>query len=169
MEKMSFYIRPVCIEDAKAINEIRRMNGVMENILGIPSERYEKSATFIKEADGNSHIFVAVEASDGIERVIGMAGLHVNTSPRLRHSGGIGIMVHKDYHRQGVGKALMEKLLDVADNWLMLKRVELGVFVDNEGAIKLYEKCGFVKEGHKRCVAIRNGVYADEYIMGRIK
>ncbi len=33
----------------------------------------------------------------------------------------------------------MTSLLDIADNWLMLVRIELGVFVDNEKAINLYK------------------------------
>ncbi|MEG0754433.1 MAG: GNAT family N-acetyltransferase, partial [Angelakisella sp.] len=81
---------------------------------------------------------------------------------------GIGIMVHKDYQNAGVGTALMKALLDVADNWLMLVRVELTVFADNERAIHLYEKLGFEKEGLRRMAAIRNGEYADEFAMARI-
>lgn len=73
------------------------------------------------------------------------AGLTVFANPRLRHSADIGIMVHKDYQNMGVGSALMERLLDLADNWLMLVRVELTVFADNERAIHLYEKFGFEK------------------------
>lgn len=63
----------------------------------------------------------------------------------------------------------MEALLDIADQWLMLIRVELTVFVDNEKAIKLYEKCGFEIEGMKKKAGIRNGEYVDEYMMGRIR
>jgi putative acetyltransferase len=36
---MEFYIRPINAGDGKGINELRRMPGVFENILGIPSER----------------------------------------------------------------------------------------------------------------------------------
>jgi len=73
----------------------------------------------------------------------------------------------------GVGTALMKALLDIADNWLMLVRVELTVFEDNERAIHLYEKLGFEKEGLMRLAAIslaaiRNGKYENQYIMARI-
>ena len=102
------------------------MNGVMENILSIPSERVQKSENSISNLDVNSHQFVAVvKDKDGIEKVIGCAGLSVYASPRLRHSAGIGIMVHKDFQRMGAGQKLMEAMLDMADNWLMLVRVEL--------------------------------------------
>jgi putative acetyltransferase len=59
----------------------------------------------------------------------------------------------------------MEEILDLADNWLMLKRIELGVFVDNEKVINLYESCGFKIEGRRKYAAIRNGKYEDEYII----
>jgi len=37
----------------------------------------------------------------------------------------------------------MAELIDIADNWLDLKRLELTVYVDNAPAIRLYEKFGF--------------------------
>ncbi len=167
---MEFTIRPIQPGDGKGINLLRRMPGVFENILGFPSERIQRNEEFAASNDLNSHQFVAVVPDDaGGELIIGSAGLGVNVNPRLRHSGGVGIMVHRAYQGQGVGQALMEAVLDMADNWLMLVRVELTVFADNARAIALYEKLGFVKEGVKRCAAIRNGKYADEYMMARIR
>lgn len=164
---MNLSIRPVRIDDAPAINEIRRMPGVMENILGIPSERTAVSERIFANMDANSHEFVAAVIQDGIEKVVGCAGLHISPSPRLRHSAGLGIMVHRDYQGKGVGTALMRAVLDLADNWLMLRRVELSVFTDNEKALALYKKMGFVIEGTKHMAVIRSGEYADEYIMAR--
>lgn len=166
---MKFLIRPIDIGDGKGINLLRRMPGVFENILGIPSERVKRNEDFIMNMDGNHHQFVAIiEDKNGEEIIIGTAGLVINANPRTRHSGSIGIMIHKDYQNIGVGTALMEALLDVADNWLMLIRVELGVFEDNKRAIHLYEKLGFEREGLKRLAAIRNGKYENEYVMARI-
>jgi len=167
---MEYYIRPVAAGDGKGINELRRMPGVFENILGIPSERVQRNEDYIKNMDGNTHQFVAaVREENGGETIIGTAGLTVASNPRLRHTATVGIMVHKDYQSAGVGTRLMEALLDIADNWLMLIRVELEVFVDNERAINLYRKLGFVIEGTIRKAAIRNGEYTDEYVMARIR
>lgn len=167
---MEFRIRPVQTGDGKGINELRRMPGVFENILGIPSERIKRNEDYIATMDSHVHAFVAVVGEPaGTEQIIGMAGLTVSSNPRMRHVAGVGMMVHKDFQNQGVGSALMARLLDVADNWLMLVRVELTVFTDNERAIHLYEKFGFEKEGVRRKAAIRNGVYADEYSMARIR
>lgn len=164
-----FIIRPVMVEDAEAINEIRRMDGVRENILGIVSERAAKSEEFIKGLSVNDHVLVAEVEENGIKKVVGMIGMNVSRNPRLRHSASIGIMVHAGYQGQGIGTALLEKVIDIADNWLMLVRLELGVFVENERAVKLYQSLGFQIEGIRKYAAIRNGEYADEYMMARYK
>jgi len=156
-------IRPVKIEDAADINRMRTMSGVMENILGMASERVSDAEAFIRALSPNDHMLVA----ELNKTVVGCAGLQVSLKPRTCHTGGIGIMVHADHQKQGIGKALMTAILDIADNWLKLKRVELCVFVENEAAIALYRKFGFVVEGTKKYGAVRNGFYADEYLMAR--
>lgn len=167
---MVFTIRPVCLGDAKGINELRHMPGVFENILGIPSERIKRTEDYILNMDNNTHQFVVIMTDEsGSEKVIGTAGLSVFANNRLRHSASIGIVVHRDYQGNGVGRRLMEALLDIADNWLMLVRVELSVFIDNQKAIGLYKKLGFEIEGTKRKAGIRGGLYVDEYIMARIR
>ncbi|WP_411678213.1 GNAT family N-acetyltransferase [Caproicibacter sp.] len=165
----NFDIRPVRKEDAEGINEMRRMPEVFYNMLALPSERIQKTENFIAAMGPNSHEFVAVTEDNGTEKIIGMVGLNISANPRLRHSAGLGIMVHRDYQNQGIGEALMKTVLDVADNWLMLVRVELGVYTDNDRAIRLYKKMGFEAEGTKQKAAIRNGTYVDEMIMGRIR
>ncbi len=159
------HIRSIRIEDAADIQKLRSMEGVRENILGLASEKVADSEAFIRGLTSDSHMLVAEQ--DG--RVVACAGLHVSSRARLRHVGGLGIMVHAEHQGQGIGTALMKALLDLADNWLMLKRVELCVFVSNERAVKLYERLGFVIEGTKKYAAVRYGVYADEYLMARYR
>ena len=163
---MNFTIRPMELGDAPGFNVLRRMPGVFENTLGLPSERVQRNVEGFQRLGPDDHIFVAV-AEDGT--VIGSAGLNVHPNPRMRHGAELGILVHTDYQNQGVGTALMKTVLDLADNWLMLVRVELEVFADNEQAIRLYEKLGFEKEGLLRMTTVRNGRYVDEYKMARIR
>ena len=164
---LNFSIRAVRIEDAPAINEMRGKDGVRENTLGLFSERVSKSEEFIKGLSDNEHLLVAEIDENGLKKVVGLVGLHIGRNPRTRHSASLGIMVHTDYQGKGIGTALLKKILDLADNWLMLVRVELGAFVENEGAVKLYQLLGFEIEGVKKYAAIRNGKYADEYLMAR--
>lgn len=167
---MDFIIRPVQPGDGAGINALRRMPGVFENILGFPSERIKRNEDFITNAGPNDHIFVAVTTKEnGEQLIIGNIGLNIKSNPRERHRASFGMMVHKDYQGMGVGNALLETIIDLADNWLKLVRIELSVFIDNEKAIKLYEKFGFEKEGIIRKGSIRNGEYVDEFMMSRIR
>lgn len=160
-------IRPIRIEDAEAINAMRRMDGVRENTLGLFSERVERSEQFIKGLTNNDHMLVAEIEENGQKKVVGNVGLNIYPNFRMRHSANLGILVHADYQGKGIGTALLGKILDLADNWLMLVRVELTVFTDNERAINLYKSMGFEIEGVKKYAAIRNGQFADEYLMAR--
>lgn len=165
---MNFIIRPIRNADAPQLNAIRRQAGVLPNTLGIPSERLERSERFVTNVSDWDHMFVAVSAEDD-NLVLGVAGLHIAPNPRLRHSGSIGLSVHEDYQGKGIGKALMAAIVDLADNWLMLKRTELGVLAGNDRALSLYKQFGFEVEGVKKASAIRRGEYVDETIMGRIR
>ena len=164
---MKIIVRPVSIEDAPFINEMRIMDGVRENILGITSERVMRSQVFINGLTEYDHMFVAEVEEEGIKKVVGNIGMQVSRNPRVKHCAGIGIMVHRDYQGMGVGKKLFEEIIDLADNWLMLVRLELTVFTDNVRAIGLYKSMGFEIEGVKKYAAIRNGKYEDEYMMAR--
>jgi L-phenylalanine/L-methionine N-acetyltransferase len=103
------------------------------------------------------------------DEVVGEISLH--TSPtrwRMRHVGSIGMGVRDDWQGKGVGTALMQAVLDLADNWLNLTRIELRVYTDNAPAIALYEKFGFEIEGTHRRMAFRNGEYVDGHSMARV-
>ncbi len=103
------------------------------------------------------------------DRVVGSLALHTEISPRRRHVGSLAIMVREGFQGQGVGTALMAAMIDLADNWLGVRRVELQVYAGNVGAVRLYEKFGFVIEGTARQFALRDGVYADAYMMARLR
>jgi putative acetyltransferase len=104
------------------------------------------------------------------DEVVGSLGLENSpTRWRMRHVATIGMAVRDDWQGRGVGTALMEAALDLADNWLNLARVELTVFADNAPAIALYEKFGFEIEGTHRRYAFRDGEYIDAHSMARVR
>jgi putative acetyltransferase len=167
---MEFYVRSIESGDACGVGEIRKMPGTFENVNGWPSLRDKFTEDNINNLGADDHVFVAVKKDEPDSgTVIGTASLNVHGTLRTRQVGNIGIMVHADYQSQGVGTALMTALIDIADNWLMLERVELTVLLENDRAIGLYTKFGFEREGMKRHSVIRFGKYADEYYMSRIR
>lgn len=163
---MEYIIRPSEPDDAAGLATLRRMRGVFETTLGLPSSRTADSETYLDSLGDEDHHFVAV-SEDGT--IIGAVGLIVRANPRTRHVGSVGIFVHTDWQNKGVGTALMETVLDLADNWLMLVRVELEVFADNARARHLYEKMGFELEGRRRMAVIQSGTYVDELMLSRLR
>lgn len=164
---MEFIIRPIRYEDANDVNELRRMEGVRDNLYAIPSERVTRAENMIKNLGKNDHLFVAEVKEKERLKVVGMVGMSTDDSPRSRHVGSLGIMVRDEYTGKGVGTALLKEIINLADNYLMIKRLELEVFEENKGAKKLYERMGFVVEGKKLFAAVRKGRYANQYIMAR--
>lgn len=77
--------------------------------------------------------------------------------------------VHDAWHGRGIGGALLDAALDLADNWLNLSRLELQVFTDNEPALRLYRGRGFDVEDTLRQYALRDGCLADVYSMARLR
>ncbi|MGE6895779.1 GNAT family N-acetyltransferase [Priestia flexa] len=157
-------IRPVHPNDAEAIHEIRIQPSVARHTLAVPSERVKTPSEFMNSMNHDTHLMVA-EIED---KVVGMAGLHVKPG-KQRHIAVVGISIHADYHGKGVGSALMDSLLDIADNYLGLIRLELEVSVSNKKAMKLYEKKGFQVEGQLKKAHFYAGEYHDVFIMGRVK
>jgi putative acetyltransferase len=112
--------------------------------------------------------FMLVALGDG--QIVGNAGLHsAGKSPRRAHVMQLGMTVRNGWQGKGVGTALMQALTQLADGWLNVSRIELTVYTDNERAIALYKKFGFVVEGTHRAYALRAGSYVDAHCMARIK
>src|ERR1051326_3823880 len=151
--------------DAEAIHQILRCPGVVANTLQLPWRPLDYTRERIAAARPDVHSLVAVV--DG--RVVGQLGLHVVETPRRRDVGGFGMAVHDDYQGRGVGSALMAAMLDLADNWLGLRRIELEVWADNARAIHVYEKFGFEIEGTGRQYARRAGELVDAHFMARLR
>lgn len=160
----SVLIRPTRPEDAEGVYALRLLPSVIDGTLAIPSVRITDTRQRLENYGPDVHSFVAV--ADG--QIVGQAGLHVG-SGKLRHTASLGMMVHDQFQGRGLGRQLLAALLDIADNFLGLVRVELEVFADNARAIGLYEKLGFEHEGRKRKAVWRHGTHGDVLMMARIR
>ncbi|WPN55597.1 GNAT family N-acetyltransferase [Pseudomonas sp. P9_31] len=101
--------------------------------------------------------------------VIGNIGLEQFSRIRRSHAGSLGMGVATAWQGKGVGSQLLATVLDIADNWMNLQRVELSVYADNEAAIGLYQKFGFETEGLFRDYAVRDGRLVDTLSMARLR
>jgi len=127
-----------------------------------PSREYWKRR--LSENTDSVHALVAVID----DRIVGMVSVATFNRPRRKHAGAIGISVDEKWQGKGVGAALLGAIVDLADNWLNLTRLELEVYADNQAAIHLYKRFGFEEEGRLRQHAFRDGQYVDSIVMGRL-
>lgn len=158
-------IRALEPSDIEAVHEIFRCPRVVANTLQLPWRSLEYTRERFGRVQADAHVLVAVV--DG--RVVGNIGLQIEQGARRRDVGSFGMSVHDDFQGRGIGTALMAAMIDLADNWLGLRRIEMEVWADNEAAIRLYRKFGFEVEGTGRQYARRAGQFVDALFMARLK
>lgn len=158
-------IRPLRLDDASDIYEIMHMPNVLWGTSLLPSTSVDAWRKTVEgwAYDERMHVFVA----DIQGKVAGIISVHIGTG-RESHVGDIAMAVHDKFQGQGIGKMLLLTVIDLADNWLNLVRLELDVYTDNEPAIHVYKHFDFEIEGRKRLDAFRGGRYIDSYIMARL-
>ena len=165
-EKINFTIRRAEPEDYRSMHQIWAGPKAIWGTLQLPFPSAELWRKRLAEPpEGAFNLLACVE-----DEIIGQLGLHTFPShPRRRHAGQIGMAVRDDWHGKGAGTALMGAAVDLADRWLNLTRLELDVYTDNEPAIRLYKKFGFVIEGTLVNYAYRDGQFVDTYTMARLR
>ncbi|KXF77437.1 GNAT family acetyltransferase [Paramesorhizobium deserti] len=157
-------LRAARAEDCEALTALINLPRFRAGTLRLPYHSVEWTRKWL-ENQGVDGLSIVAEL-DGC--LVGYASL--NRYPgRRSHAAWVAIGVHDDYQGRGIGTALLGALTDAADNWLALKRLELNVYVDNEPAIRLYEKFGFEQEGVSRAFAFKAGRYVDALNMARLR
>jgi len=111
--------------------------------------RYPNAAVYVAEDDG---------------LIVGRLSVARDQHPASRHVADLGLMVAATHRRRGVGTALLEAAVDWARQ-AGVRKLELHVFPWNKGAIALYDRFGFVREGYRRGHYRRGDEYIDAILM----
>ncbi|WP_338848482.1 GNAT family N-acetyltransferase [Massilia sp. W12] len=158
-------IRRATAADATAMAQVAASPGTYQNTLQLPYANLPLWQGRVGKFDPLlTSLLAEVEGE-----VVGMAALLQESQLRRRHAASLGMMVAGPWIGRGIGGALLHALLEMADNWLQIVRIELNVYEDNAAAIALYRKFGFELEGMRRADAMRNGAFANSLVMARIK
>jgi len=157
-------IRHVELADREGIYQLMSEPQIVYWTAGLPFAPTLSIKKFY-QPDSNQYPLVATTPNN----MIGFILLSVYRNERMRHAGRIGpVAVSKAWQGYGIGSRLVKSVIDLADNWLNLRRLELLVYNDNQSGIALYSKYGFEPEGLARQLAFRAGKYVDALMMGRL-
>lgn len=116
--------------------------------------------------DSNTVLFTICRIEDG--EAIGQTALfRVDWVGRMA-TFYIGI-ADKENWSKGYGSETVAMMMEYAFQTLNLNRIQLHVAVENEGAVKVYQRTGFQIEGTLREAMFHNGHYSDFYVMGILK
>ncbi len=161
-------IRPVMDGDAESIHRIN--STVVEgHIMRIANYRFADAERFIKELTLFDHMLV-LETETEPHEICAAVLVQVDPQIFLRRLATLHIIVDPKWQGQGLGKLLMKTALDMADNELMMERVEVEIPTDNVNALKLCKSTGFKVEGiAKDWMKARDGRFVDAYLMAHCK
>ncbi|QIA62606.1 GNAT family N-acetyltransferase [Vibrio astriarenae] len=162
---MEITVRPTRASDAAALCDIYAQPEAQRQTLQLPKPSVDMWQKRLDSMPVGVYSYVA--EIDG--RVVGNIGFEHSQRPRTAHCASFGIGVHDDFHGLGVASRLIETVIDLADNWLQVKRIQIEVNSDNHVAIACYKKFGFEIEGEAKMSCFRDGKYVSTYYMARIK
>ena len=161
-------IRSVEPEDAPLMLQYMKiMLGETPFLLRTPEEfdyTQEEEARILAKRRDDPRSLMLVAELDG--RIIASADICSHgAKSRVMHRGELGISVRKDFWRQGIGSALMERLIAFAAR-NGYEQIELTVESKNRRALGLYFKYGFVVYGTRpHGMKYPDGTYDNDYLM----
>ena len=135
--------------DGQAVyDNFQLTHGQTDYLLSYPDENSfdpEQEGRFLKEKEesGREAELVAVVG----DTVAGTAGIEaVGAKYKVRHRAELGISVAEEYWGLGIGTALLQACIQCAKT-AGYTQLELNAVAENQRAISLYQKAGFVEYG----------------------
>lgn len=99
-------------------------------------------------------------------QLIGVLDFNSNKRKRINHWGKFGISIHHDFQNRGIGTKMVRFLIEWAKQNEQTKMILLSVHANNERAIALYNKMGFVQCGYfKNCIREKDNSFTDSIDM----
>ena len=162
-QKKSFAIREANEDDARAIKDI--VNSVIsEKYYVVPESSRENWSETIREIKDRKGLIIVAQIG---EKTVGMAHLARGKFKKNQHVAYLGITILKGFREIGIGKTMMNHLIEWASKQEELEKISLTVFSTNKPAINLYRKLGFEVEGISKKQYKIEGKYVDEIAMAK--
>jgi RimJ/RimL family protein N-acetyltransferase len=161
-------IREAAAEDARAVLDyVEGISGESDFLSFGPGEfeltEVQEEDYLRKCRDSENQLYILGLMED---EIVATLVFSAGRRPRVRHSGEFSMSVRKQYWGLGVGSLMIDTLIDWAKDTQIVKKINLRVRTDNQRAILLYERKGFVKEGTICKEILLDGEYFDHHWMG---
>lgn len=168
-KNLTWILRSASNDDVAELSKLRvQIDGETDNLDRESGEglltREDFEGLIYEDLKAKKNIFLIAE----VEReIVGFSRLEGNALSRFRHKAEFGICILKEYWGFGIGKILLENILEYAKS-AEIKKVSLYVVETNTKAIGLYKKYGFVEEGILKKDRIhKDGHYYNTVIMAK--
>jgi phosphinothricin acetyltransferase len=158
-------IRPATEKDAAAISVIYNQGiedriATLETELRTPEERQRWLAS-----RGPRHPVIVAEVTGTI---FGWGSLNpFNPRPAYQHVADFSIYVERDWRGKGVGKRLLEALIEQARK-IGYHKMMLSAFPFNQAGVALYERMGFATVGICHEMGLLDEKWTDTIIMEKL-
>lgn len=166
MSRSELTIRPARVDDAPVLAEAERTIAATPGLLvsqpaELTNERFAQKIAALGGAD-NGRYLVAESAG----QIVGHGMLDPMPLAAVRHVVHLTLVVHPGWHGRGVGRSLLDRLIEWARSAPAVEKIELNVRSSNGPAQRLYRKVGFTDVGrwHRR-VKVGAGEYIDDVAM----
>lgn len=127
----------------------------------------EQQEAFLRGKEEAERELMLIAELDG-EHVGNCSVSSLGNYERYRHRCSVAIALYQKYCGLGIGKQMLQTVLDVAKT-CGYEQAELEVVTTNEAAIRLYQSLGFEIYGElKHSMKYKDGSYADEYLMRKV-
>ena len=135
--------------DGNAVFEVfNATHAETDYLLSYPDEctfdATQESRFLAGKAESGNEIEIVAEVNG---EIAGTAGIDaIGSQYKLRHRAEFGIGIARKFWGQGIGRALTEACIECARS-AGYTQLELSVVAENERAVALYERLGFVEYG----------------------
>lgn len=155
-------------EDAQRIIDFYNIVGGETDFLSFGKDEFTRNAdeygAFLAATQLEQNSIILLATLNG--EIISIASINSNQKNRIKHVGTLGIVISEQFTAQGLGRKMMEQLIDWAATNGVTRKISLVTREDNALAIALYEKLGFEKEGLLKNDTFINGHYFHTLMMG---
>lgn len=163
----SMIIKRLSPEDAVAYRRLR-LRGLRASSTAFGSSYAEEARFPLKKFSarlGNSTTNWVFGAFEG-DRLVGVVSLVRESRPKEKHKASIyGMYVDRKVRRKGIGRQLLNRVLETARQLPGLRQARLAVVEVNQPALRLYESAGFEIYGREEAALCVSGKFYSELFL----